>query len=166
MKKFIILFIVIVSIANCTSIRNEILNYTQQAKAIMHDVLVNDRHNCWNQLAYLCDTFGPRIINSKNLENAIEYLKTLFAKEGFENIREQLVTVPHWIRGEESLEMIQPRKYKLNFIGIGQSVPTPENGISGEAIVIKDFDELERRKDEIKGKIVVYNPVWKNYGYK
>lgn len=32
------------------------------------------------------------------------------------------------------------------------------------AIVVKSFDELESLKDQVKGKIVVYNEDWVNYG--
>ncbi|MCB0370963.1 MAG: hypothetical protein KDD45_16465 [Bdellovibrionales bacterium] len=35
--------------------------------------------------------------------------------------------------------------------------------VKADAIVVKDFDELEARKDEVKGKIVVYNQGWTNY---
>ena len=28
----------------------------------------------YNRLAYLCDTFGPRLSGSKNLENAIDWI--------------------------------------------------------------------------------------------
>ena len=36
--------------------------------------------------------------------------------------------------------------------------------ITSEVIVVQDFDELERRKDEVKGKIVCFNAKWINYG--
>jgi carboxypeptidase Q len=35
--------------------------------------------------------------------------------------------------------------------------------VRAEAVVVRTFDELEKRKDEVKGKIVVYNQEWTNY---
>ena len=31
-------------------------------------------------------------------------------------------------------------------------------------IVVRSYDELDQRKDEVKGKIVVYNQKWSSYG--
>lgn len=36
--------------------------------------------------------------------------------------------------------------------------------IKTDAIVVRNFDELDAMKDQVKGKIVVYNQEWKNYG--
>lgn len=36
--------------------------------------------------------------------------------------------------------------------------------MKADAIVVSSYDELEQRKDEVKGKIVVYNEPWTTYG--
>ena len=36
--------------------------------------------------------------------------------------------------------------------------------VRADAIVVNSFDELEAKKDQIKGKIVIYNEPWTNYG--
>jgi hypothetical protein len=46
---------------------------------------------------------------------------------------------------------------ELDILAIGNSLGTAKNGIQAEAIEIKTFDELESRKNSIKGKIVFYN---------
>lgn len=48
-------------------------------------------------------------------------------------------------------------KKSLDVIALGNSVGSGKNGITGEIIQVNSFDELERRKDEVKGKIVFYN---------
>jgi carboxypeptidase Q len=50
---------------------------------------------------------------------------------------------------------------KLKLIGLGGTVP---GHVTANALVVKDFDELEANKDKVKGKIVVYNPPWMGYG--
>ena len=39
--------------------------------------------------------------------------------------RLQPVRVPHWVRGQESAEMIEPGPQKLSILGLGRSVGTP-----------------------------------------
>jgi len=79
-------------------------------------------------------------------------------------VRAEKVMVPHWVRGEESLEMITPRPLKLSMLGLGNSIGTPPEGISGEAIVVRNFDELEALGEKVRGKIVVYNAPFTTYG--
>ena len=41
---------------------------------------------------------------------------------------------------------------------------TPSDGITAEVLVVDDFEELERRAGEAKGKIVLFNAPFINYG--
>jgi carboxypeptidase Q len=49
-------------------------------------------------------------------------------------------------------------------LGLGGSVATPTGGITAEVIVVKSFDELQSVKDEVRGKIVLYNAEFTSYG--
>ena len=65
--------------------------------------------------------------------------------------------------------MLQPfvagAAYDLRMVGLGRSVGTRPEGITAEAIVVKDFAELDERCDEAFGKIVVWNlGGWVSYG--
>nr|XP_012136205.1 PREDICTED: carboxypeptidase Q-like isoform X2 [Megachile rotundata] len=66
-------------------------------------------------------------------------------------------------RGKESATLILPRRKDMAMLGVGSSVGTPPEGITAEAIVVNTFDELHRRKNEVRGKIVVFNQKFVSY---
>ena len=49
-------------------------------------------------------------------------------------------------------------------MGLGHSVGTNSSVLTADVIVVKDFDELNRRSNEVKGKFVVYNFDFQSYG--
>ena len=82
-------------------------------------------------------------------------------KMGFDSVWLQPVMVPHWERGTIQKAMIMNSKnfngIELNILSLGGSIGTPTEGIAGSVIEVKSFDELEKRKDEVKGKIVFFS---------
>jgi carboxypeptidase Q len=118
----------------------------------------------WNRLAELTDTFGARFSGSDNLARAIVWATETMKKDGLENVRTERVMVPRWVRGQESLEMITPPEHDLPVLGLGGSVGTPASGLEADVIVVKNFDELNQRAAEVKGKIVLFNAVYTSYG--
>ena len=84
-------------------------------------------------------------------------------EDGLENVHGETVMVPHWVRGKESAKMTEPRIHNLAMLGLGGSVGTPPEGITAEALVVSSFDELEKRRSEAKGKIIVFNEAWSGY---
>ena len=117
----------------------------------------------YKRLQYICDTFGPRLSGTKNLERAIDWTLQELKKDGFENVRGEEVAVPSWSRGEESCEMLLPRPQKLEMLGLGGSIATPKGGITARVLVVKDFAELTRRAAEAKGRIVLFNAPFVGY---
>jgi hypothetical protein len=72
------------------------------------------------------------------------------------------VMVPHWVRGEETGELVQfpgraPNStQKLVLTALGGSVATPEDGLTADVVVVNDFDELHALgREKVQGKIVV-----------
>ena len=118
----------------------------------------------YNRLGYMCDTFGPRLSGSKNLENAINWILKEMNSDGFENVRGEKVAVPTWIRGKESATLLSPFKKELSMLGLGGSIATPRGGLKAEVIVVNDWDELESRSNEVPGKIVLFNAPFTSYG--
>ena len=123
----------------------------------------------WSRLAELCDRFGPRFSGSTNLELAIDWTLEQMRKDGFDNVRGEPVMVPRWIRGEESVELLQPLTAsgaieRLPMLGLGGSVGTPPEGITAEVMVVRTFAELSNRVAEARGKIVLFDAPFTEYG--
>lgn len=143
----------------------DIMRLKQTADQII-DYTVNGKgqNQTYNTLAEFVDKFGSRLAGSQNLENSIDYMLDVLKKEGLDNVHGEPVTIPHWVRGNESLELLQPRKHPLAILGLGYSVGTPTDGITAEVLVVRSFKELKARASEAKGKIVVYNQDYVDYG--
>ena len=136
--------------------------YRATAARIIGGALTSDK--AYSRLAYLTDRIGNRLSGSKNLELAIEWALAEMKKDGLDNVRGEKVMVPHWVRGEESLELVTPVSRRLTMLGLGNSVGTPAEGITAEAIVVNSFADLDRLGESVRGKIVVYNVPFTNYG--
>ena len=118
----------------------------------------------WNRLAELTDTHGQRLSGSDNLERAIVWATAAMKRDGLENVHTERVMVPRWVRGQESIEMIEPPQHVLPMLGLGGSVGTPAEGVEADVMVVANGDELARRSAEVKGKIVLFNVPYTNYG--
>ncbi len=124
-----------------------------------------DSAGAWNRIAELTDRFGHRLSGSIALEQAIDWTAAAMTRDGLANVRKEKVLVPHWVRGAESLELVAPRRQQLPMLGLGGSIATPVGGITAEVMVVASFDELTQRSAEAKGKIVLYDAEWRDYGY-
>lgn len=112
----------------------------------------------YDRLADLADTIGPRLCGNDSLTRAVHWVQYAMSKEGLENVHIEPVEIPHWVRGEERLQLVQPRVGKLSMLGLGNSVGTGPRGIRAQALVVRTFDELTARCAEARNKIVVFNP--------
>lgn len=118
----------------------------------------------WQRLAELTDTYGPRLSGSVGLERAIDWAVETMQKDGLDNVRKERVLVPKWVRGRESLTLIEPVAQPLVMLGLGNSVGTSMNGVTGDVIVVGSFDELDAKAAQVKDKIVLFNVPYTNYG--
>ena len=120
----------------------------------------------WNRLAELTDTFGPRLSGSAGLEGALRWAEARMKEDGLENVRLEPVKVPYWVRGRESLELVEPASARgsLVLLGLGNSVGTPAEGIEAEVVIAKSFDDLEAKGDAVRGRVVLFNVPYTNYG--
>ena len=157
-KKYIFIFFIL-----CLSMASDLESkYSAAAKKII--MSLDDDSLGYNRLGYLCDMFGPRLSGSKNLEKSIDWIIREMKNDGLSNVRGERVKVPTWIRGEESLKILVPFERELKVLGVGGSIATSKGGIRGEVVVVDSFEELDKIKDIVKGKIVLYNVPFTSYG--
>lgn len=121
-------------------------------------------NTAYKRLEYLTDRIGNRLSGSPSLERAIAWAISEMKKDGLDNVRGEKVMVPHWVRGNESLEMLAPVPLKLSLLGLGNSIATPAEGITADAVVVRDWAELDALGERVRGKIVLYNAPFTNYG--
>ena len=118
-----------------------------------------------DRFEYLCYRIGSRVSGSVALNTAIAWSEAEMKKAGLSNVRTIPVKVPHWVRGAESAEMIEPLRKPLVMLGLGGSVGTAPEGITADVVAVANFDELEKLgRAGVEGKIVVYDAPFVTYG--
>lgn len=113
--------------------------------------------DAWSRIAELTDRYPARLGGSANLQKAIAWAADRMKQDGLSNVRVDKVMVPHWVRGAESAAITGPYPQPLTIAALGGSVGTGAGGVEAPVLVVRDFDELEARKADVRGKIVVYN---------
>jgi Zn-dependent M28 family amino/carboxypeptidase len=118
----------------------------------------------YEKLSYLCDRFGNRLSGSQALERAIVWAAAQMEKDGLKNVVTTAVKVPHWVRGKESAELVEPVHKPLHMLGLGGSIGTPQDGITAEVVAVTSFNDLEARgRAGVENKMVLYNVPFTNY---
>lgn len=133
----------------------------QQLSAIKAAALNDDY--AYRELAHLTENIGPRQTGSLQATAAAQYVAGELRKLGLE-VRLQPVTVPHWVRGEETAalveypEMVPGTTQKIVLTALGGSTSTPPDGLTADLITVNSFDELNALgRDKVAGKIVLFN---------
>lgn len=115
-------------------------------------------NDAWRKLEELCDGIGHRLSGSESLERAIDWAVNTLRRDGQENVRREKVMVPHWVRGEESLTLLSPKRVAIPILGLGGSVATPLVGITADVVVVADKQQLDALPDDqVRGRIVLFN---------
>jgi hypothetical protein len=117
----------------------------------------------YRQTAHLSNNIGPRLTGSVQAQKAVDYVAAELKALGLEVQLEKL-TVPHWVRGEETASLVEfpgmaaNTTQKIILTALGGSVATPAEGLTAEVVVVRNFDELEALgRDKVAGKIVLFN---------
>jgi carboxypeptidase Q len=153
MKKFIsaivLLFVVIV-----VNAQNEDSVFIRR---IADEILVNGK--AYDDLRVLTKQIGGRLAGSPQMPKAEQWGLKIFQSLNPDKTWLQQCMVPHWVRGgkDEAIASYANQKKSLDVIALGNSLGSGKNGVNGNVIEVKSFDELEAKKDQIKDKIVFYN---------
>jgi len=130
-------------------------------KRLQHAALTSDY--AYKQVAHLANNIGPRLSGSAQAAKAVEYVANELKAIGCK-VHLEKVTVPHWMRGEETAALVHfpgmaaGTTQKIVLTALGASVATPPDGITADVVAVKKFDELKSvPRDKVVGKIVLFN---------
>jgi len=118
----------------------------------------------WDRLATLTDTIGNRLSGSPALDRAIQWAVAEMTRDGLDNVHTERVMVPKWVRGAESAEIVEPVRHHIVMLGLGDSVGTPADGVQGDVLVVRSFEELDAKASAARGRIVLFNVPFTSYG--
>lgn len=133
----------------------------QQLSAIKATALNDDY--AYRELTHLTENIGPRQTGSPQATAAAQYVAEQLRNLGLD-VRLQPVTVPHWVRGEETAalieypQMVPGTSQKIVLTALGASTSTPTEGLTANVVTVNTFDELNALgRDKVAGKIVLFN---------
>jgi len=128
----------------------------------LRDAALSDDY-AYRQVAYLTENIGPRPSGSPQAERAAQYVGDELRKLGLE-VRLEEVRVEHWVRGAEIAELVEfpgqasGTSQKIVVTALGGSTSTPLEGITGELVVVRDFNQLSAlAREKVAGKIVLFD---------
>ena len=128
-------------------------------KKIADEILLNGK--AYANLYTLCKSVGQRLSGSAGMYKGEAWGLQTLKEAGAEKVYLQECMVPHWVRGQKEIAEFRTKKRSadpsFNVLSIGNAVGTGDKGVLAPVIEVKNFDELNRRKDEVKGKIVFFN---------
>ncbi len=131
----------------------------EMIKKIADEILLNGK--AYSNLFELCKNVGPRLSGSTGMYKSESWGLKALKEAGAQNAWLQQCMVPHWVRGEKEVARYSTKRRsadpEFDILALGMSVGTGDKGITAPIMEVKNFEELDRRKEEVKGKIVFYN---------
>lgn len=127
-------------------------------KKLADEILTNGK--AYDNLRHLTKQIGPRLAGSTGMVKAEQWGMIVMKESGAENAWMQQCMVPHWVRGgvDEANAIVDGGKaVKLDVVALGNSIGTGKKGLQAEVVEVKSFEDLETKKEQVKGKIVFYN---------
>lgn len=125
-------------------------------KRISDEIMTNGK--AYENLRHLTKKIGARLAGSPGMVKAEQWGLKIIKEAGAEKAWLQECLVPHWVRGgTDKARALTPNAKTLDVVALGNSMGTGPKGLKAAVLVINSFEELESRKDEVKGKIVFYN---------
>lgn len=126
-------------------------------RRIADEILLNGK--AYDDLRVLTKQIGGRLAGSPQMVKAEQWGLKVFQSLDPDKAWLQECMVPHWVRGgkDEATASFGKQRKSLDVIALGNSMGSGKNGVSGNVVEVKTFEELEAKKDQLKGKIVFYN---------
>jgi len=128
-------------------------------KKMADEIMTNGK--AYDLLRELTKKIGGRLAGSPQQQNAAVWGKRNMEAYHPDKVYMQPCKTPNWQRGGKDFAAIvgldgKATTQKLEVLALGNSLGS--NGlIEADVLAVANFDELEKRKDEVKGKIVYFN---------
>jgi carboxypeptidase Q len=141
-------------------------------KKIADEILTNGK--AYENLRHLTKKIGGRLSGSPQMTMAEQWGEKVMKESGADRVIMQACKVPHWVRGGKDEAFVPTFKQgsksiglgalnkKLDVLALGNSIGSGPAGVTEEVVLVNNFEELEKKKDEVKGKIVFYNYKFNN----
>lgn len=127
-------------------------------RRMANEILSNGK--AYEDLRYLTKQIGGRLSGSPQMVKAELWgLKTMKEIQPDKAWLQQCM-VPHWVRGGQDVaeaRTVKGQMKKLDVLALGNSAGTSPKGLTAEVVEVYSFDELEEKKNQVKGRIVFYN---------
>lgn len=125
-------------------------------RKLADEILISGK--AYENLRMLCKTVGGRLAGSSQMYKAEAWALEALRNSGAEQVKLQPCAVPHWTRGgpAQAYFISDGTKKPLDIVALGNSLGTRE-GITAPVVIIHSFEELEKRKEEVRGRVVFYN---------
>lgn len=127
-------------------------------KAIADEILLHGK--AYENLHTLTKQIGARLTGSPQTYKAEAWAQKALQQAGADRVQLQSCLVPHWIRGgkDEAWIVIPGKKNQpLDVLALGNSMGSGPKGIQAPVVLVNSFQELEQKKEAVKGRIVFYN---------
>lgn len=131
-------------------------------KKLADEIMSNGK--AYDLLRELTKNIGGRLAGSPQQQNAAIWGKRNLEALHPDKVFMQACKTPNWQRGGNDFAAVvnvngKAQNAPLAALALGNSLSS--NGlVEAELLAVANFDELEKRKDEVKGKIVYYHSVF------
>lgn len=134
-------------------------------------ILVNGK--AYDDLRTLTKTVGGRLAGSPGMYKAEAWGQKAMQEAGADKVWLQECMVPHWVRGGKDVAVASyavagkvkgkstPSLKPLDVLALGNSMGS-QKPLKKDVIEVKNFAELEAKKDLVKDKVVFYNYPFNN----
>lgn len=132
-------------------------NDTTFIKKISDEILQNGK--AYELLHYLTKKIGGRLAGSPQYNQAVKWGVATCKSFGSDTVFLQECLVPNWKRGTGDFATLianNSTKKSLSITAVGNALGSFKT-ITAPLLFVENFDELEKKKHEVKGKIVYFN---------
>jgi carboxypeptidase Q len=156
MKNLALFLISMFALANASSQKEDSIFI----RKISDHMLTNGQ--AYEDLRYLTKKIGGRLAGSKGMVLAENWSESVMKSLNPDRVVRQQCMVPHWVRGGNDLATAyfvsgkKSQSKKLDVVALGNSLGSMKP-LKADVIEVKNYDDLEAKKDLVKGKIVFYN---------